>query len=63
MRPVEPPNHLLDASTLQLLDQRFFSDRLAILHAGFVTGAPAEPLESLPLFQQREGEAIGEVVW
>ena len=37
-------------------------DGLAILYAGFVSRAPAEPLESLPLLQQGEGQAIGEIV-
>ncbi len=39
-----------------------FGDGLAIFHAWFVAGAPAEPLESLPLLQQRVSQAICEVI-
>jgi hypothetical protein len=54
MRPAKPPDYLLYASPLQMLDQ-LFGDRRAILHAGLVTGALAQVLEGLSLFQQGEG--------
>jgi hypothetical protein len=54
------PN-LTHPGPLQMLDQ-FLGDRLAVFHAGLVSGALCEALEDLALPQQDKGQAIDEVV-